>query len=236
MKKFGNWLIVLFFVITGVLLGVVFPQLEPIFSEAGVDLPVVSQIFLTVGNFISNWWLAILVALVVVVLLLVDYFRSDEGRVVLDEILLRLPVIGKLFRRVYVARFAEAISVLVKGGVPIAQAIEISSQTVGSFIYRDALREVAVKVRQGELFSQALEGNETYFPPLVSQMTAVGEKTGRLDKMLAKVYDFYSQEINGLVESLVELIQPILILFIGALVGLLFASILLPIYNLVQVF
>lgn len=230
------FVIVLFFVITGVLLGVVFPQLEPIFSEAGVDLPVVSQIFLTVGNFISNWWLAILVALVVVVLLLVDYFRSDEGRVVLDEILLRLPVIGKLFRRVYVARFAEAISVLVKGGVPIAQAIEISSQTVGSFIYRDALREVAVKVRQGELFSQALEGNETYFPPLVSQMTAVGEKTGRLDKMLAKVYDFYSQEINGLVESLVELIQPILILFIGALVGLLFASILLPIYNLVQVF
>ena len=93
-----------------------------------------------------------------------------------------------------------------------------------------------MKVRQGELFSQALEGNETYFPPLVSQMTAVGEKTGRLDKMLAKVYDFYSQEINGLVESLVELIQPILILFIGALVGLLFASILLPIYNLVQVF
>lgn len=230
------FVIVLFVVITGVLLGVVFPQLEPIFTESGVELPLISRIFLNIGNFIADWWLILLIAAAALILLLIDYFRSNEGRVVLDEILLRLPIFGKLFRQAYVARFAEAISVLVKGGIPIAQAIEISSQTVGSLIYRDALREVANRVRQGELFSKALEENGVYFPPLVGQMVAVGEKTGRLDQMLAKVYDFYRREISSLVESLVELTQPVLILFIGALVGLLFASVLLPIYNLVQVF
>ncbi len=230
------FVIILFFITTGVLLGVVFPQLEPIFAESQVELPAISRFFLGMGNFIASWWLAILVALGILAALLADYFRSDEGRVVFDEVAINLPVFGKLFRQSYVARFSEATSVLIKGGIPIAQAIEISAHTIGSFIYRDALHDVANRVRQGELLSEALERNERYFPPLVSQMVAVGEKTGRLDQMLARVYDFYSREINDLVSNLVELIQPALILFIGALVGLLFASILLPIYNLVQVF
>ena len=214
----------------------VFPQLEPIFTESQVELPLVSQIFLTAGNFIASWWLAMVIAAIILIFLLVDYFKSNEGRVVLDEVMLRLPVFGKLFKQAYVARFAEALSILIKGGIPIAQAIEVSSHTIGSFIYRDALHDIADKVRQGELLSQALEQNENYFPPLTSQMVAVGEKTGRLDQMLSKIYDFYSREVSSLVESLVELIQPVLILFIGGLVGLLFASILLPIYNLAQVF
>ena len=230
------FVIVLFFITTGVLLGVVFPQLEPIFTEAQVDLPLISKFFLGAGNFIASWWLAILIAFGILIALLVDYFQSDEGKIVFDQITMNIPVFGKLFRQSYVARFAEATSVLIKGGIPIAQAIEIGSHTIGSFIYRDALHDVANRVRRGELLSESLEKNEDFFPPLVSQMVAVGEKTGRLDEMLAKVYDFYSQEINNLVENLVELIQPALILFIGALVGLLFASILLPIYNLVQVF
>jgi len=230
------FVVVLFVVTSGVLLGVVFPQLEPIFLESQVSLPFVSRLFLNLGSFIADWWLAIIIFVIIAVLLLLDYFRSEEGRVVLDEVKMSLPVFGRLFRQVYVARFSQATSVLIRGGIPIAQAIEIGSHTVGSFIYRDVLHDVANRVRRGELLSQALEKNERYFPPLVSQMTAVGEKTGRLDQMLTKIYDFYSREVDSLVSNLVELIQPALILIIGALVGLLFASILLPIYNLVQVF
>lgn len=230
------FVIVLFIVTAGVLMGFIFPQIEPIFLDARVELPLITTIFLAVGRFISNWWLAIVLILLTLMVLVIDYFRSEEGRVVYDQITLTLPVVGRILRQSYVARFAEATSVLIKGGIPIAQALEISGHTTASASYRDALHEVAESIRRGELFSQALETNESYFPPLVSQMVAIGENTGRLSEMLSRISQFYTREVDNLVSSLVELIQPALMVLIGALVGLLFASILLPIYNLVQVF
>lgn len=230
------FVVALFFVAAGILMGVVFPQIEPIFKDAGVALPALTQFFLAAGNFIAHWWLALIIGAVILIALGVEYVRSDEGRVVYDEVVMTIPVLGKLLQQSYVARFGEATSVLVKGGIPIAQAIETAGHTVGSLVYRDALHEVAEQVRRGELLSRALETHERYFPPLVSQMVAVGENTGRLDEMLARVAHFYTREVDSLVGNLVELIQPSLMVVIGALVGLLFASILLPIYNLVQVF
>ncbi len=230
------FVVVLFIVVAGVLMGVVFPQIEPIFVDANVTLPLITQVFLALGHFIANWWLALVVIALAFVAFLVEYVRSEEGGVVFDEVVLSLPVVGKLLRQAYVARFGEAMSVLIKGGIPIAQAIETSGHTVGSLLYRDALHGVAEKIRGGELLSRALEAEERYFPPLVSQMVAVGESTGRLDDMLSRVAQFYTREVDGMVSNLVELIQPALMVVIGAGVGLLFASILLPIYNLVQVF
>lgn len=230
------FVIVLFLLVAGVLMGVVFPQLEPIFRESNVALPVITEMFLAAGGFIARWWLAVLIAGGVGAVIVIDYFRSQEGSIVYSQALMAAPVIGALFKKVYVARFAEAASVLIKGGIPIAQAIEISGHTIGNLVYRDALHEAAESLRRGEQLSQALERNPAYFPPLVSQMVAVGESTGRLDQMLGRVAAFYTREVDALVGSLVELIQPALILIIGALVGLLFAAVLLPIYNLVQVF
>ncbi|MEK7114748.1 MAG: type II secretion system F family protein [Patescibacteria group bacterium] len=230
------FVVVLFIVTSGILMGVVFPQIEPIFRESNVALPTVTQIFLTMGRFIANWWLAIILVAAILIILLIDYFRTEEGKVVFDQLAINMPLFGNLFKKVYVARFAEAASVLIKGGIPIAQAIEISGHTIGSILYREALHEVSEGLRRGELLSQALEQRENFFPPLVSQMVAVGENTGRLDEMFDRISIFYTRDVDSLVSGLVELIQPALILFIGALVGLLFASILLPIYNLVQVF
>jgi type II secretory pathway component PulF len=230
------FVVALFIVAAGVLMGVVFPQIEPIFADANVTLPLVTRMFLTVGNFIVGWWLALVVIALAFAAFAVEYVRSDEGSVVFDEAVLALPVVGSLLRQSYVARFGEAMSVLIKGGIPIAQAIETSGHTVGSLLYRDSLHAVAEKIRGGELLSRALEAEEKYFPPLVSQMVAVGESTGRLDEMLSRVAQFYTREVDGMVSNLVELIQPALMVVIGAGVGLLFASILLPIYNLVQVF
>jgi type IV pilus assembly protein PilC len=136
----------------------------------------------------------------------------------------------------HVARFAEASSILIKGGVPVAQAVEISGHTVGNLVYRETLREASNGVREGELLSQVLAKHADYFPPLVSQMVAVGETTGQLDEMFSRIASFFSREVNSAVDNLVELIQPVLMIFIGTLVGLLFASILLPIYNLAQAF
>ena len=152
----------------------VFPQIQPIFTEANIQLPLMTRVLLGAGAFIQDWWVMLLIALIVLIFVAVDYFRTPEGRIVFDEIRVRIPVIGNLFKKLYVARFAESASVLIRGGIPIAQALEISGHTIGSFVYRDILHEVAEKVRGGQLMSQALMEHEEYFPLLVGQMVAVG--------------------------------------------------------------
>ncbi len=230
------FVIVLFLVVGGILIGVVFPQIGPIFIESNVELPLVTRILLSAGTFLSQWWLAVLVIMGIFIVLVVDYLRSKEGRVVFDAVAIKLPVLGILFKKVYIARFAESANVLIRGGIPITQAIEISSHTVGSYVYQEALHEAAEGIRRGELLSQILESDEELFPPMVSQMIAVGESTGKLDEMLSRLAAFYEREVDDMVSNLVELIQPALMVIVGVFTGLLFASILLPIYNLVQAF
>jgi len=166
--------------------------------------------------------------------LFADYIKTPEGRNTFDEILMRTPIIGDLFKRVYIARTAESVSILVKGGISIPQAVEITGYTIGSPIYRELLHSAADDIRRGETLSSAFSKNEVYFPPLISQMAAIGEETGRLEDILNKVATFYSREIDDTVANLVELIQPLLMVFIGVFVGILFASILIPIFELAQ--
>ncbi len=228
--------IALFLVVVGVMVGFVFPQLQPIFSESNIKLPLITQILLTTGSFISQWWIALVVIGIVGIFILIDYFRTPEGKIVFDEIVVKVPVMGDLFKKMYVARFAESTSVLIKGGVPVAQALEISGHTVGSISYRDTIHEIAEAVRQGQLFSHALEERSDFFPPLVGQMVAVGESTGKLDELLTRISTFYTREVDSIISNLVELIQPFLMVGIGVMVALLFASVLLPIYGLIQSF
>lgn len=225
-----------FVIVAVIMLMVVFPQIGPIFEESNIKLPILTQIFLSTGYFMLNWWWIILVIAVMLVVLAVDYFQKDEGKAVLNEITIKLPIFGNMFKKIYVARFAESISVLIKGGIPLTQALEISSHTMGNIVYRDILHEVAEGVRGGEPLSGQLSKNEYYFPALVGQMVSIGETTGRLEEILSRISTFYTREVNDVLNNLVELIQPILIAVIGVLIGLLFASILIPIYNLAQAF
>jgi type II secretory pathway component PulF len=226
----------LFLVVGGIMVVVVFPQIGPIFEEAGVELPIFTRVLIGGGIFLARWWWAVLLVLISMILVTYDYLRTKEGKSVLDELILRVPVARKLLKELYVARFAESLSVLIKGGIPIAQAIEITGITIGSAAYSDVLQKAAMDIRRGETLSQSIAKQPVLFPPLVSQMTAVGESTGRLSELLEKISQFYTREVEGLVNGLVELIQPILLLIIGVLVGGLFASILIPIYNLAQTF
>jgi len=228
--------IVLFVGVAIMMLVVVFPQIAPIFEESSVELPLLTKLFLTSGYFLLNWWWVMIAIIVMLVFLAIDYFQKDEGKVVLNELIIRFPVFGNMFRKIYVARFAESISVLIKGGIPLTQAIEVSSHTIGSIIYRDVLHEIAEGVRGGQSLSSQLVKNEYFFPALVSQMVAIGENTGRLEEILSRISSFYTREVNSILDNLTELIQPILIAGIGILIGLLFASILIPIYNLAQAF
>lgn len=229
------FVVVLAIVVGSILIGLVFPQVASIFVDADVALPFVTRAFLWLGFFINDWWIGIVIFLIIFGAILFDYLRTKEGKAVLDEILVNMPFMGKFFQKLYVARFAEVASVLVKGGIPIAQAIEIAGHTVGSAIYREVLHEVAEGVRRGDLLSQGFARYPRFFPPIVEQMVTVGEQTGKIDEVFVRIGNFYNREVESLVGNLVELVQPILMVLIGTVVGFMFAAILFPIYNLIQV-
>jgi type IV pilus assembly protein PilC len=229
-------LLALFVVVAGIMVAIVFPKIQPVFEESNVKLPWISQMLLSSGKFVTDWWWVVILIIAGIIFVIVDYFKSKEGKAVGNQIILVLPVFGELFRKIYIARFAQSLSVLIKGGIPITQAIEIASSTMGNVVYDEILKSIAEGVREGALFSNLLASYPKYFPIMVAQMAAVGETTGRVDEMMNRVADFYDNEVNDMMANLSELIQPILILIIGVLIGLLFASILLPIYNLAQSF
>jgi len=212
---------------------IVFPQIESVFQELGADLPTATKGLIVFGRFLTNWWWAVLTGGMFFILILKDYLKNKEGQVFLDEIILRVPMLNQILKNMYIARFADSISVLTKGGVSIVQAIEVTGRTIGSPIYGEILKFAADEVKNGMPLSYALLKYPKYFPPLVSQMLAVGEQTGKVDAILSRVSSFYGREVEDLVTGLVEFIQPILMIVIGIVVGLLFSSILAPIHQFV---
>jgi len=230
------FLIVGFLAVVILMVTTVFPKIIPVFEEMNVRLPIYTRIILGSGTFLLNWWWAILIIIIPFIFFLIDYAKTKEGKIVLNETLLRIPVLGEVYKKLYVARFAESLSVLLKGGVPIAQSLEITSHSIGSYVYRDLIHKVAEKVREGELLSEIMKKEFNYFPVLLSQMVAVGEKTGRIEEILSKVAIFYNREVEDLLNRLAELIQPFLIAIIGAFIGILFASVMMPLFNLMQGF
>ena len=195
-------------------------------------MPLLTRVFLQSGTFLVDWWWMVFIILSVFGGLALNYSKSEEGKNIIADLMIKLPIFGNLLKKIYVARFAESVSVLIKGGIPVTQALKITSNNIGNLVYRDVLYEIGERVKAGESFSALLYSKEKYFPSLVGQMTAIGEATGRLDAILLKVSSFYTREVNDIIDNLTELIQPILISVVGVFVGLLFAAILIPIYNL----
>lgn len=228
--------IAVFILVAFILLTFVFPQLGAVFAQNNVALPWYTEFLLKTGNFLQKWWPAIIIAVAVLGVITVDYAATNEGQAVLDDLKIRLPIVKKVYLPVVVARFGNAASLLVHGGIPIAQALEVISHMVGNSLYRDAIHDIAEKVRQGELLSAGIAAYPEFFPPLVAQMVAVGETTGKIEDMFQRLSGIYTREADEMTGNLVELIQPILIMGMGIMVGLLFASVLIPIYRLTASF
>lgn len=227
------FVITLFFVVVVIIVTMVLPQIAPVFEESGADLPFFTTLMISAGVAFNEWWWAIFIALAICAFLVIDYSQSEEGKMVFNDLVLKIPVLKTIFRNLYVSRFAESTRILIKGGLTIPQAIEVSSRTVGNRVYRDALQEAAESVRKGNLLSQSLR-RSPYFPPLVAQLITVGESTGQVEKLLEKINNFYQRQVEDTINNLVELIQPALLVFLGVFVAGLFASILIPLYNLTQ--
>lgn len=222
----------LFIVVAFILITFVYPSLGSVFAQNGVALPWYTEVLLNTGNFLSKWWVAVVVAVVALGAVAVNYFQTEEGTALLDEAKIRLPLVKKVYLPVIMARFGNSAALLVHGGIPIAQALEIIGHMVGNTLYKDVVHEIAEDVRQGSLLSASIAKHPQFFAPLVSQMVAVGETTGKIEEMFTRLSGIYTREANEITNNLVDLIQPVLMIGIGLMVGLLFASILIPIYNL----
>jgi type IV pilus assembly protein PilC len=222
----------LFIVVAFILITFVYPSIGSVFAENNVALPWYTQALLTTGNFLSKWWVLVVFAVAALGFVVVDYFETDEGQALLDEAKLRLPIVSKVFQPVILARFGNSAALLVHGGVPIAQSLEIMSHMVGNTLYRDVIRDIAQDVRQGKLLSESVASHPRFFPELVSQMVSVGETTGKTEEMFTRLSAIYTRDADQVTGNLVDLLQPILLIGMGLMVGFLFASILIPIYNL----
>jgi type IV pilus assembly protein PilC len=222
----------LFIVVAFILLTFVFPSIGTVFTQNNVQLPWYTQVLLMTGNFLAKWWIVVIVAVVILGFVVVDYFGTDEGRALLDDSKIRLPIAKKVYLPVVMARFGNAAALLVHGGIPIAQSLEIIGHMVGNVLYKDIIHDIAEDVRRGELLSESIAGHPEFFPPLVFQMVAVGETTGKTEDMFRRLAGIYTREADQVTANLVDLIQPVLMIGMGLMVGLLFASILIPIYSL----
>jgi len=210
------------------------PQMASIFDEFGKTPPIGTRILIAIGQFLNNWGILILIALFGLGWLLINYFRSKEGQKIGGVYLLKIPIIGNIYKKIFISRFAETVSNLILGGIPAVTAFEVAGDATGNYVYQTISREIADKLKTGETISNALKNYYEYFPPLVSQMAAVGESSGRLEEILKKAAEYYQKEVDRSFSTMVDLLQPILIVFIGLLVAFLVAAVLLPIYQLAQ--
>ncbi|WP_287153586.1 type II secretion system F family protein [Candidatus Solincola tengchongensis] len=219
-----------------VMLIFVVPIFEKMFRDMGAQLPFLTRIIVGISHFLASWKGAILLVLVIVgVVFLRRWLRTPAGRKKLDSLKLRLPVFGPLFHKMALSRFSRTLGTLVASGVPILQALEITSNTVGNVLVAEAVDNVRTGVKEGESIARPL-GQSPLFPPMVTQMLAIGEETGALDTMLNKVSDFYDSEVAATVEALTSLLEPMLIVFLGVVVGTIVVSLYMPIFSLISQF
>ena len=220
----------------GLMLFVV-PQIGKILTDLGgpdAKLPTITLIMLGVSGFIVKFWYILFPALFGSIIGVVFYIRkSTKGKHAFHSLVLKLPAIKVIIRKIAVARFARTFSALMGAGVAVLEALDVTSRAVGNVIYEETLKQAAVEVKNGRSLSSVLENSEL-FPSIVSQMLAVGEETGQTDTVLLKVADFYEEEVDLAIEGISAIIEPVMIVIMGGMVGLIAASVMTPIAQLSQ--
>ncbi len=215
------------------LLWKVVPIFATLFEGLGVTLPLPTKIVIAMSNFIGSYFgLLILVALVAGIFGLKAWYGTEQGRYILDSIVLRLPVIGLLMRKIAVARFTRTLGTLISSGVPILEGLDITAKTAGNAVVERALLKVRKALEEGKSLTEPLKDSNV-FPGMVTQMIAVGEQTGAMDAMLQKIADFYEEEVDAAVKDLLTALEPVMIVFLGVVVGGVVISMYLPLFSLI---
>lgn len=219
-----------------VMLVFVVPIFEKMFKDMGASLPFFTKVIMGVSHFLVSIKGVGFIAIVVIgIMLLRRWIKTPSGRRKIDSVKLKLPIFGSLFHKMSLSRFSRTLGTLVASGVPILQALEITANTVGNALVAEAVESIRAGVKEGDSIARPL-GQSPLFPPMVTQMLAIGEETGALDTMLNKVSDFYDSEVSTTVESLTSLLEPLLIVGLGLVVGTIVIALYLPIFSLISQF
>jgi type IV pilus assembly protein PilC len=220
-------------VLNGMLLFLV-PVFVKIFAQLNGQLPMLTQQVVKISTLLRGYWFVIFPLWFLVIFGFIKGKRTERGRQIWDQVRLKLPLkIGDTVRKITIARFSRTLSTLVAAGVDIIRALEITSQASGNWVVEEALAGVRDRVREGASIAQPLIENDV-FPPMVSQMVKVGEETGELDKMLAKIADFYEEEVDVAIGALSSIIEPVMMIGVGVMVGVIVISMYLPMFKMMQ--
>jgi type IV pilus assembly protein PilC len=215
------------------LLWKVVPIFATLFAGLGVDLPLPTKIVIGLSNLIGSvFGLLMLVAFVGIIFGIKIWYGTPQGRYALDALILKLPVIGILMRKIAVARFTRTLGTLIASGVPILEGLDITARTAGNAVVEKALQQVRKSLEEGKSLTEPLKDSEV-FPGMVTQMISVGEQTGAMDAMLQKIADFYEEEVDAAVKDLLTALEPIMIVFLGVVVGGVVISMYLPLFSLI---
>ncbi len=220
------------FLVVIFMLTFVIPTFTKMFKDLGADLPLPTQVVVWLSEFVRTYILLIIAAVVGCVFAIRAYYRTEKGQGTIDALLLKVPVMGTLIRKVAVARFTRTLGTLVSSGVPILEGLRITARTAGNKVVEKAVLQCRAAVTAGKTLAEPLKASGV-FPPMVIQMISVGEQTGALDAMLSKIADFYDDEVDVAVSSMTALLEPIMIVVLGVLIGGLVVAMYLPIFKLV---
>src|SRR5712672_3397772 len=216
-----------------VLLIFVIPTFEKMFASVGLALPLPTRVVIGMSAFLQGYWWMVGGGIYVGSILFKKYYASNDGKLVIDRLMLKAPILGDVLRKSSVSRFTRTLGTLIGSGVSILEGLEITAKTAGNRVIQDAIMQSRSSIAGGDTIAQPLQKSKV-FPPMVISMIAVGEQTGGLDEMLSKIADFYDEEVDAAVSNLLSLLEPIMIVFLGVVVGGMVVAMYLPIFDMVN--
>lgn len=214
----------------------IIPQLTEVLEQTGGEMPTITKMIIIFTKFLKEWALFFILIFILLAISIFIFYKSKAGKESFDKFFLKIPFIGNYLKMVYISQFAENLSTLISGGLPIAQCLELAGRVVGNSVYQEIIFQTRDEVRKGRQISSALARFPEAFPPVFTQMALVGEKSGTLDKTLMHLVTFYGKEVERNTESLLGLLEPLLIIFLGVVVGGLIAAFLIPLYQQMATF
>jgi type IV pilus assembly protein PilC len=221
--------------ITTGLLVFVLPKLLAIFKEFGdVKLPLATRILIVVSDFVNNNGLLVAGSFIAFVVAFIMFARTKRGKLIIHAFIIKAPILGPIAKKVNLARFSRTISGLLKTDIPVVQSFTVTSQVLANVHYHNAVADAAEKIKKGETISRSLSVYPKLFPPLVIQMIYVGERSGNVDSLLADIAEFYENQVDQVLDNLSSIIEPVLILMLGGMVGGIALAVMMPLYALTQ--